>query len=508
MRIACTNINNSGITLSKSLINKAIFKYNGLLGRALFKLYDLGYQSSPSVFDLSDFRSVLCSDFPSEVSLLRDNLRGKISIEDENMVTYAVLKTTNKDFKEVLSIYLDILIAKKSLDAYSTLISKIKMPKKNDLIKIKPRMGISGSVNNYNSLPLDIPAVRECFVVNEDEELVHYNTSEILVKEIIKRLGYSEVDYLEHKNSGQPFFISGVSQDSELKLLSVIISGKIIADGKFGSELVNDIHKYYNDFYKVHDSRVHCLNYEEVIFNSAIDERILMIKNKRKDFGDKPFRDFYVTTDEIIFAVKDLSLELVKRSYFEGNKLHLGIATLSHENRTEFSKINTLCGLCGEFIHKSVVSEKGWYSTGLPVSIKFGMLVGKRFKLNELEYYPIYNVYYGKDNVGGSNIKPLLGNDIHIVVSDKEEVLNKLGVSSTFELFNMFLKATNVNLPAVNIDRVKYEELVADLATALVCAECGDLEYDMFGTSYSWVTDELFYRASVEAEELFKSFGF
>ena len=44
MKIATTNINNDGIILSKNAINKLIFKYNGVLGRALFKLYDLGYQ--------------------------------------------------------------------------------------------------------------------------------------------------------------------------------------------------------------------------------------------------------------------------------------------------------------------------------------------------------------------------------------------------------------------------------------------------------------------------------
>lgn len=508
MKIACTNINNNCIIMSKTLINKAIFKYNGVLGRALFKLYDLGYQSSPSVFDLMDFRSALFADYQKEVPLLRDNLRGKIDIEDEIMIRYAIMKTKEDSFKEVLSIYLDILIATKSLDAYSKLISKVKIPKKNDLVKVKPRLGISGSVSNYNAVPIDIPAIRESFLVEDDEELITYNTADILVKEIVKRLGYSEEDYLSYKSSGQPFFVTGITQQDELTILPNIISGKIVADGRFGSALVEDIQKYYNEFYTNHDSRIHCLNYEEVIFNGALDERIKLIAEKRSKFGDMPFRDFYVTTREITFAVKT-GVEKVGKSYFKNNILHLGIATLSHENRNEFSKINTLCGLSGEFIHESVVKERGWIAEGLPVSIKFGMLSNKRFKMSELNYFPIYNVYYNnEDGIKSSSIKPLLGNDIQIVVSNLDEVESSLGVSSKRELFNKFLRATNVDLPYKDVNRQKYEELVADLATALVYAECGELEYELCGVDYNWVTDEIFYRASTEADELFKSFGF
>lgn len=504
MKIATTNINNSGITLRKSTINKLIFKYNGVLGRALFKLYDLGYQSSPASFDLVDFRGALLNDFPKEIFLLRDNMTGKIALEDEVMVKYAMFKTIDKDFKSVLSIYLDILVAEKALDSFNVLVSKVKMPKKSDFIKIKPRLGVSGGVSNFNTLPLDNPAIRESFLVEDDEELITYNTSEIMVKDILIRLGYSNEDYLVHKNSGESFFITGVSQEDELSLLPIIISGKVIADGKFGAELVSDVNKYYEDFYKTHDARIHCLNYEEVIFNSALDERVGLINEKRKSFGDKSFREFYVTTNEIIFAVKTQS-DSIKRSYFKDNKLQLGIATLSHENRSEFSKINTLCGLCGEFIHESVVVEKGWVVEGLPVSIKFGLLTGKRFKLNELNYYPIYNVRYSDDS---TSITPLLGNEIHIVVSELEEVFEKLGVSSKAELFNKFLDATDVNLPSPEVNRRKYEELIADLSTALVYGECGILDYDMYGVGYNWVTDDIFYRACTEAEQLFRSFGF
>lgn len=507
MRIACTNINNRGIELSKELINKAVFKYNGILGRAMFKLYDLGYQSSPSVFDIDDFRSILFDDFSSEINLLRDNLRGKIGIDNELMVRYAMYKTKNNEFRNVLSIYLDILSARKSLDAYSTLISKVKIPKKNNIVKIKPRLGVSGSVNNYNAIPLDSKAIWESFVLEEDEELITYNTEDIIVKEMIKNLGYSENEYLEHKNSGQPFFIAGVSQEDELSLLDIITSGKIVTDGRFGAELSKSIEDYYNDFYKTHDSRISCSKYEELIFNKSIDERIDLINKKRADFKDTPFREFYVTSNEVIFAVKT-GKDKISKSYFNGNKLHLGVATLSHENRSELSKINTLCGLCGEFIHESVATERGWATEGLPISIKFGLLIGKRFKLSELNYYPIYNVYYSNNDVKSASIKPLLGNDIQVIVSDKLEVFKTLGVSSKADLFNKFLKATDVDLPFVGVNRTHYEELVADLSTALVLAECGELDYDMYCTGYNWVTDDIFYRACIEAEELFKSFGF
>lgn len=507
MRIACTNINNSGIELSKTLINKAVFKYNGVLGRALFKLYDLGYQSSPSVFDFPDFRNVICNDFKDELDLLRDNLRGRISIENELMVKYAMYKTKNSEFKEVLGIYLDILNAERSLDAYNKLVSKVKIPKKSNIVRIKARLGVSGSVNNYNALPLDVPAIWESFVLGDDEELITYNTADIIVKEMVKYLGYTEDDYNKHKESGQPFFISGISQEDELTLLDIITSGKIVTDGRFGAELEQSIKDYYNNFYKTHESRVSCSKYEEIIFNNSIDERISLINEKRASFMDMPYREFYVTSNKVIFAVK-VGVDKLTRSYFKNNTLHLGVATLSNENRVEFSKINTLCGLCGEFIHESTVAEKGWVAEGLPICIKFGISAGSRFKMSELNYYPIYNVYYSNKDVKSASIRPLLGNDIQIVISDKDEVYKRLGVSSKSELFRKFLKATDVSLPSPSISRVHYEELISDLATALVLAECGELDYEMYCSGYNWVTDEIFYRACTEAEELFKSFGF
>lgn len=504
MRIACTTINNNGVSLKKSLINESLFKYNGVFGRALFKLYDLGYQNSPSVFDLTDFRSALLSDFPDEISLLRNNLAGKIELDNEDIIKYAMLKTTNAEFKNLLSIYHDVLVSKNALKAFDTLLSHIKLPKKSDIVKVKSRLGVSGSVHNFNSLPLDCIPVQECFNLNDNETLVRYNTADIMVKAILLRLGYSLDEYISHKESGEPFFISGVSQEDELSLLSIIISGKVVADGKFGKELMDDVNKYYEDFYKTHDAHIHCLNYEEVIFNASLDERISLINEKRKSFTAN-FREFYVTTNEIIFVVEKDDIISSSTSYFKDNKLHLGAVTVSHENRCEFSKINTLCGLCGEFIHESVVKEKGLIAKGLPVSIKFGLVIGKRFKLSSLNYYPIYNVYYSDES---SNIVPLLGNDIHIIMSDIETIFQKFGVSCKAELFDYILKATDVDLPSSDISRVEYEKLVSDLTTALIYAECGILDYDMYGSNYTWVTDDIFYRACIEAENLFKGFGF
>lgn len=508
MKIACTNINKNGISLNKDLIFKNIYKYNGVLGRALFRLYDLGYQSSPSVFDFVDFRQAITSDFSSELSLLRNNMSGKIELDDENLVKYAMIKTGDDSFKELLSIYLDVLVAQKALDSYNNLLSRVKVPKKSNIVNVKPRLGVSGSVHNYNTLPLDNEAIQECFILDDDETLVVFNTSDVLVKEIIKDLGYSMEDYNSHKDSGKSFFINGVSQEDELELLPIIISGKVVADGRFGAELSERIKNYYSDFYANHDSRVHCLRYEEVIFNNASDERIALNNAKRRSFVDKPFREFYVTTNSIIFAVKGETSNFSK-SYFKNGKIQLGVATLSHDNRSEFSKINTLCGLCGEFIHENTIREKGWIAEGLPVQIKFGMLSGKKFRLSELSYYPIYNIYYSQSNgEKGANILPLLGNDIHIVVSNFEEISEKLGVSSKIDLFRLCLKKTDVDLPSKEINRVKYEELVADLTTALIYAECGELEYHLCGSDYTWVNDEIFYRASVEAEGLFRVLGF
>lgn len=512
MRIACMNINNNGITLSKSLINKTIFKYNGILGRALFKLYDLGYQSSPSIFDKENFRSILNLDFPDDVDYLRNNLRGNLDIDDELLVKYAILKSSNDLFKEVLSIYLDILTATHALEAYDIFFSKVKVPKKVDLIKVKSRLSVSGGVGNFNVIPLDSPAIWESFVISSDEYLEVYDTTEVLIKQVILHLGYSEDDYLAHKNSGQPFFISGISQQDELSIFPAIVNGKINADGKFGSLLTKDISDYYANFYLTHDNtKISCSNYEEVIFNDCIDERIKLNNIKRESLAGKSYREFYVTSTKIIFAIKEENAVFKSNSYIKDGKIRMGVATLSHENRAEFSKINVLCGLSGEFVSETTVKLNNWLTVGQPIMIKFGTFIGNKFRLNELSYYPFYNVYYNLDGEFGCNVKPLLGNDIQIVVSDIKDIFYSLRVSSKQSLYSKvlrFVDASEFYIPR-DCNVVKFSRLIADLTMALLYAECGETEYEMCSMlDFDNISDEVYYQACVRAEEVFKSMGF
>lgn len=503
MRLACLEINSKGIVLSKSLVTKTVHKYNGLLGRSLFKLYDWGYQSSPSVFDIIEFREALYSDFKDDIVLLRNNLTGKLEFDDEFMVKFAITKSSNPEFKSAMRIYLDILTAQKALDAYNLLLARVRVPKRSDVIRVKPRLGVNGKVSNENILPLDNSAIRESFVLEDDEVLVKFDTSEVLIKETFKNLGYTDEDYILHKQTGQPFFIRGIAQEDEIALAPVIISGKIITDGKYGKELEESIAKYYSEFFSSHTTRVHCVEHETVIFNLALDERLKLIAEKRKTLGE--FREFYVTSTEIIFAVKTSS---IKKSYFKDNTLDLGVVVLSHDSRRELAKLNVLRGLSGEFIHEDVVRDKGYITEGLPIDIQFGIISGKSFRLSNFNYYPLYNVYYqNKDGSKGANISPLLGVDIHIIVSDINDIFKKFEVSSVRELFSSVLEYVDVVTP-VGVLEYTYKNLVADLTVALILVECGETKYTLLGSNYDSINDLIFYQASIEAESLFRSFGF
>lgn len=504
MRIGVSNINKEGLVLSKKLINKGIFKYNGIIGRAMFELYDKGYQSSPAIFDIIDFRRALYEDFPQDFELLIDNLKGQLALENELIIKYALIKSNNEEFKSILSSYYDIFLARKALDAFDTLLNKVRLPKKNDLLKVKIRLGISGSVKNYNSLPLDEKAIQDCIYVREEETIVRCNTADILVKGVLKRLGVSEEVFYKYKAENQSLFISGIDFKSEIELLPVVISGQVHADGVYGEALTADIANYYSEFSKTYGSHVDSIGYEQVIFNDTIDERISLINEKRKKFGNIAYRELYVTTSEVVFALES-AISPYKKSYFEHNILHLGVATLSHENRTEFSKINTLNGLCGEFIHESEVKEKGYFAKGLPISIKFGVISNNKFRLSELKYYPIYSVYYAEDS---NNVEPLLGTDIQVVIQDKDELFKRFGVSNKADLYQYNLHNIDIKSPFEGVTSLQYCELIADLTTALMLAECGELDYEMCGLCYSWVNDDIFYRASTEAEIVFKSYGF
>ena len=506
MRVACNNVNSNHLYLSKVKIDKAIYNYNGVYGRALFNLYDKGYIDSPSVFNYNTFMEAINFEFKSEIPNLVNGLNGKIGLDDEYIVKYAIYTSKNLEFKEVMSDYIDIIKSKSYLDAYSSLLSIIDISKKRDIFMVKSKLSVNGKVFNKSKLPLDNKGIIESFYFGDDEILESIDTSHLLIKYLMNEIGCIG-DYQSHKNTGKSFFIDGITQEEEIELVPALMDGRINANGKYGRKLLEYRDNYYTEFYKNFTSDIDCVPFEELIFDKALNERSSLVNEKRKElelkYGVGNFREFYVTSKEVIFSIK--SNKTFNDTYFKNNKLRIGAVALNHDTRGEFSKLNTLLGLSGEFISEEVVERNGYLVEGIPLKIKFATLSSRGLKVGSVNYYPIYNVYYNLNGEKGSSIQPLLGNSIHIILNNLDYVLESMfEVSNIDELRNYILDKLDDSV--VN-DYSNYKLLVSDLTTALVLAECGVLEHEL-ADRYIGLNDSIFYRACIDAEKMFRSLGF
>lgn len=491
----CKGLNDNGIRVSLSKCKDMMYHYHGVVGRSLYKLYDMGYLSTPSVFDIYDFREVITSNFPDDIKYLKSNLSGKDQYDNPVFIKYAIEMSKDVEFKKVMNVYYDYVYASQALFDFENLLDTAKLPKRKDEFSINPRYYISQGIKIGSKTDVSNKEFCNAFYLEPDEHLVRIDLHDCMRQALFEHIGGTIEEYAYNKRIGEPFFISGVSQEKELDFIYLIASGDIEATGKYRERLVEAQNKYMrqeSDAWRVG------IPFDKRIFADAVSKMTQLVEEKRREFGTSG-RDFYISNDEVVFAVKG---EPVKKSFFEDNMLHMGTVVFCTTSKTELCKINTLNGLNGEFIHESDVRNNNWYAVGRPIPLKFGVLNGKRFKCNELNYYPLYNVFYSESE---SNVRPVLGNDIHVLVSDLQDVFSYFGVSDKQGLYNYFYNTVTSDPVPLSCDNNRYKGLVVDLLCGLIYAECGELDYKLVNTDYSWVMSDIFYQASTKAEDIFKS---
>lgn len=462
MRNAINKFKKDGFRFSKSVIEERLIYYTGLRGRSIFKLADMGYQTSPSVFDEISLRSYILKTYPSIRKYLVGSCDNSFKLE---RIKLAIIKSDDVELKKLLELYYNILISDKFISLVKTLSSAVGFRKSKDIADVQSRLCLNGKVDNYGKVPLDNELCFETLYVPEGKVVKSVCYTNILRNNLLRKLGVEDTD-----NTAK--FIKNVSLNDELELFNFILSGDLECDGVFGNILKEDIVRHFNHYREVNSSALSIPEYSSSLFTESIDD---ITKYTSDIISAENGTYFFITNTRVYYLVDSDSK---KQKYFRNGVLDVGAYCVDTYNKVELPKIANLLGLCGEFYPSNMLFDESLNNNGY--AFKFHAYNGKKKPL-VYEYESSNDISY-KD--GGASILPLISDISKISFrTDNKEWWGKI-------------KSLSESL------------LIAELTYALVKSEYGSFRYMPVELVDFDISDDQFIYSAYKAEELFHSLGF
>ena len=462
MRNAINKFKTEGFQFSKGRVEDKLIYYTGLRGRSVFELADMGYQSSPSIFDEISFRTYILKTYPQIRKYLVGSSDDSFKLQH---VQLAIMKANNAELKHILELYYNILISNEFISLVKRLSDSVGFKKSKDITEVQSRLCLNGKVDNYGKVPLDDELCYEALYVPEGKAVKSVCFTNILREHLLKRLGLEDTD-----NTSK--FIKDISLNDELELFNFILSGCCECDGEFGDALHEDIARHIKHYKDINSSALSVPEYSSEIFTESIDD---ITKYTSDIISSENGTYFFITNTKVYYLVDDTSHE---SKYFKNGVLNVGAYCVDTYNKVELPKIANLLGLCGEFYPSSMLFDDMLQNDGH--TFKLYTYNGKKKPL-VYEYESSIDIHY-KD--GGASISPVI-NDISEVNFrvDNEEWWGKI-------------KSRSDSL------------LIAELTNALVQSEYGSFKYRPIELTDFNISDDQFIYAAYKAEELFHSLGF
>lgn len=345
MRIAAQKIN-KGMHLNKALLEQVERKYIKLYGRRCNELYDMGYLSSPFLFDEADFLSVLFEEYPDMQGVLTNTVDHKIP-KNEEFLDYIIKITDSEFLKSLLSKYKDLISCQQAFKDFAYLYSHAKFFKRSDLLLIKPKLIVTSRVENTSFINLDSKYVRECINIEDDFVIKSLNLGDILLRYLAIDINKESL-YTYCKEHNTSLFNAKLTFEDDCNLVELILQGKIITDSEFSNALIERLETYYKEFSEENNSNVTCLPYSEFIFLKAVDSMIEKVKSFREEHPD--IIETYVTTDKLYYkerGIKDSSVDYT-----------VGLITKDYTTGEDLDDINKLRGYSGVFIKESEINTE------------------------------------------------------------------------------------------------------------------------------------------------------
>ena len=456
MRRSANEINKTRIPISKSKLEQNNLTYVKAYSDACYKLYDLGYISTPSTFIEDEFFNVLLDEFKGIIYKCMLGNSKKL-IKEPEYLEYISKVIGDKEFSKIISLYCNILKSSQAFNDYSILTNKVKLKKRSDITEVKVRLSAMASVKNENNIPLDSPYIQDAFAVEDGYEIVDLDLRFIWLKYICKELGIPMEYYDKCKETNKSIFDKNLTFEDDCRYIKYYISGDIISEGEYSDKLRNYACNFYVSFVLADYS-----NFLEKIFIEAKDEMNAYVDEYRDSLKPLDVKDYYITNFNVYFKVK--SSVNKEKDYNEAN-YSLGHYIYDNFNKKNLDFGNLLCGLSGEFISETNIDSNVYDILGFPVVLTNFTSHGSAVRTN---YYPIFNIK--KKN--GGEFYPYYG------FGKELECFEKSGVLKIFNLNSLEDIKDKVRNELVGVNEHD-KEVIGNSLYALIRESCGESNQDL-----------------------------
>lgn len=282
--------------IQRSRIEQVMADNTKLYCNSLQRLYDLGFTCSPFYVNDFDFRLAMTQEFPDELELIRSPLDGKIAYTEQTL-KYVGYATKNDEFREVVEIYRDLIIARRKLGICEEALNTYRF-KRNGTAEISLRVGVSGGITDktkFKVLPEFLLTDEQPYLWRSSLDAAVYNT-------ICTEIGIDRKTLIEYRDRNKPMFVKGITARQEYGLADVILHGIIPLNGDYGEQLRELMVDYYNKF-MLENVRVSVtqLSFESYIYNKSEGSYSGALAEARKQLSSFDVSEIYMTTDTVYY---------------------------------------------------------------------------------------------------------------------------------------------------------------------------------------------------------------
>lgn len=508
MRLATSEMN-KGVVIEKSNLEQAINRYKILHSNACYKLYNMYYLSSPSVFSLYEFVKAFRQEFRDYFSLFVSDLDSTIDWSTkrcEYAIAVAKAKGYSEDFIELLYVVRDIFHSRESLEALNSLKSRCKLNQKARLTDtVVPRLSVSTQVRDASFFKCDSKAVSETFQRATNSEFIHLSTKSAKLECALKELNIPQEEIDKVKASGMAFFSSCLSQEDELYFLEYFLSGAVTADGIYAEVLAERLSQDNEYHVSARGNITKVVPFVETVFVNSVNARIEIANKKREELNKNysNIHTFFVNDDEIIFEVANEPF-MYNTNAFKVPTMLGGTFLIDYKTGGSYPMYNMFSGYVGEYISEVDIFENKYYAEGKPVKLKFLEKTSRGIKQSVVNAYNIADVYYSDErNASGELITKTLDSKYSERNFEVSDSLRSLVYRNSNEslYYTIRKQVTSTMLVDDNI-REGYLDLVADLVCAMIIIKVKGEFYILQNTGYDYITESLYNMACYEANEI------
>lgn len=403
MRVLANKINAGSIHIDLWRLNRTYKKYLNKRNRAIFELYQLGVLDSPVYINMRMIKRYLVEEFKPVMKYLVSGVDGKFLLERRQFKLASEIYTDDETFNDIAKALNDYYESQYILEELSKVRSKIKLRMTG--CDISPRVAVSTSAVSIRCrIDFCNKGVQECITLPEGKELEYLDFSDLILTGIAKFIGISDEIIEEYKKNNKSLFVGNITYEEERKYIDILLTGQVVLDGDFGDKLKSKIIDYYCVNFNDTDNNIGYEKFEEVVYRSCFDAREEFIQEKvAEDFTPFIMNDFGV-----YYLVDSDKKEGNEDVYNMDTDVVYGNYCMNNTTGLQFSEIERLKGVCGEYISEKEAQKKGYKFTTLPIEID-----GK-------------NYFCLTDIDDEDKPEPFIGNKAFFEFKDLKDMLRKL----------------------------------------------------------------------------------